>query len=211
MTSSRCGVAKTSGTVIYYKYMDKNALVWALAVAAVATGAYLLLANYGATNSGGPGGVPAPQSNLLQYSSEDGYSFMYPASYELSSRTEGNAERQWDVLVLLPKGYVPPEAGEGPPAITVSVFENPEGLTLEQWVQGDARSNWKMIVDERASRPIEVGGHPAIWYHYSGLYEVDSVAVAHEGKILLFSGDWLEPGDKIRADFNDLIKTVTFN
>ncbi len=191
--------------------MDKKALIWALAVAVLATGAYLLLSRYIAPRQEGPAGAPTVQTGTEQYSSEDGYSFMYPASYVLSSRTEGTAERQWDVLVLLPAGYVPPQNGEGPPAITLGVFPNPEGLTLEQWVQGDARSNWKMIVDERASRSTIVGGHPAIWYHYSGLYEVDSVAVAHEGKILLFSGDWLEPTDKIRADFNELIKTVQFN
>jgi len=191
--------------------MNKNALVWALVVAVLATGAYFLLSRPAASVPGGNSATTTPQTGLQQYSSEDGYSFMYPASYELSSRTEGNAERQWDVLVLLPKGYVPPEAGEGPPAISLSVFPNTEGLSLEQWVQGDARSNWKLIVDERASRPMTVDGESAIWYHYSGLYEVDSVAVAHDGKIFLFSGDWLDPQDAIRADFNNLIKTVQFN
>ncbi len=191
--------------------MDKRAFVWALVVAVVATGIYFASSRYLLSKLDGTGGVSAPQEHTLQYASEDGYSFMYPDTYELASRTEGNAERWWDVLVLLPKGYVPPQAGEGPPAISVSVFPNPEELMLEAWVQGDARSNWKMIVDERASRPTTVGGEPALWYHYSGLYEVDSVAVAHGGKILLFSGDWLDPADQIRADFNNLIKTVEFN
>ena len=191
--------------------MHKKAFIWALVVAVVATGIYFVFSRYLVSRLDGTGGVSAPQTTMQQYSSEDGYSFMYPASFELSSRTEGNAERQWDVLLLLPKGYMPPVGGEGPPAISLSVFPNPEGLSLDAWVKGDARSNWKMIVDERATRATEVGGQPAIWYHYSGLYEVDSVAVAHDGKILLFSGDWLEPTDQIRADFNNLIKTVQFN
>lgn len=159
----------------------------------------------------GTGGVSTPQTRMQQYASEDGVTFQYPDTYELSSRTVGNAEREWDVLVLLPKGYVAPQGGEGPPAISMSVFQNPEGMSLEAWVQGDARSNWKMIVDERATRPTTVGGEPAIWYHYSGLYEVDSVAVAHGGRIYIFSGDWLEPNDTTRTDFNALIKTVQFN
>ncbi|MBP7770646.1 MAG: hypothetical protein KA066_01895 [Candidatus Pacebacteria bacterium] len=191
--------------------MNKNALIWALVVAVFATGAYFLLSNSTASLPGDTAATTTPQTALEQYSSEDGYSFMYPNTYELSSRTEGNAERQWDVLVLLPKGYVPPQNGEGPPAISLSVFSNTEGLSLDAWVQGDARSNWKLIVDERASRPMTVGGEPALWYHYSGLYEVDSVAVAHGGKIFLFSGDWLDPSDQIRADFNNLIKTVQFS
>jgi len=190
--------------------MNKNALMWALGVAVVATIGYFFFSQYLVSRLDGTGGVPAPQESMQQYSSEDGVSFMYPDAYELSSRTEGNAERQWDVLVLLPKGYVPPVAGEGPPTISMSVFPNTEGLSLEQWVQGDARSNWKLIVDERASRPMTVAGEPALWYHYSGLYEVDSVAVMHDGKIYLFSGDWLDPQDQIRADFNNLIETVQF-
>lgn len=181
--------------------------MWALIVAVLATSVYFLLSQYGVGRQEGPAG----QTSLLQYSSEDGVSFNYPDTYELSSRTEGNAERQWDVLLLLPRGYVPPEAGEGPPVISMSIFPNPEELSLTQWVQGDARSNWKMIVDERASRPTTVGGEPALWYHYSGLYEVDSVAAAHGGKIYLISGDWLDPADQIRQDFNNLIKTVQFS
>lgn len=191
--------------------MNKKAFAYALVVAVVATGIYVLFSRYVVSRLDGTGGVSAPQGQLQQYSSEDGYSFMYPSTYELSSRTEGTAERQWDVLLLLPAGYVPPQGGEGPPTISVGVFPNPEGLPLEAWVRGDARSNWKMIVDERASRPATVGGEPAVWYHYSGLYEVDSVAVAHGGKILLFSGDWLNPSDQIRADFNALLNTVQFN
>ncbi len=182
-----------------------------LVVGALAYGIAFATSRYLVSRLDGTGGVQAPQTTLQQYSSEDGVSFMYPASYELSSRTEGNAERRWDVLVLLPKGYVPPQGGEGPPAISLSVFPNPEGLSLDAWVRGDARSNWKLIVDERASRPMTVGGEPALWYHYSGLYEVDSVAVAHANKIFLFSGDWLDPQDPIRADFNNLINTVQFN
>lgn len=191
--------------------MNRRAFVWALGVAVVATAGYFFFSQYLVSRLDGTGGVSAPQPTMQQYSSEDGYSFMYPSSYELSSRTEGNAERQWDVLVLLPRGYVPPVGGEGPPVISLSVFPNQEELSLDAWVQGDARSNWKMIVDERASKPTTVDGMPAVWYHYSGLYEVDSVAVAHGQKIYLFSGDWLDPSDQIRADFNNLIKTVQFS
>ncbi len=117
---------------------------------------------------------------------------------------------QWDVLVLLPKGYVAPEAGEGPPTISVASYNNAEGLPLEQFVLSEPRTNWDLIVDERATRPTTAGGEPAIWYHYSGLYEVDSVAVAHGDRVYVFSGDWLDPKDQIRADFNNLIKTVQF-
>lgn len=156
----------------------------------------------------GTGGAVAPQEEFLQYSSEEGYSFMYPNTYELSSHTEGNAERQWDVLVFLPKGYVPPEAGEGPATIAVSSFPNPEGFDVETWVKGDARSNWKLTLDDRASTTTTVGGEPALWYHYSGLYETDAVAVAKGDRIFLFTVGYLGREDQVRKDFNALLKTV---
>ena len=172
----------------------------------------LALATYAGSRylANGLGSAALPQQHLIRYSSEEGVTFEYPDSYVLSSRTEGSAERRWDVLVLMPKGATLPQNGEGPPAITVGIYPNPEGLTLEQWVHGDARSNWKLIIDDRASTTTTVGDVPALWYHYSGLYEVDSVATVHGGKVFLFSVDWLDPQDTTREDFNRMLDTVTF-
>lgn len=152
--------------------------------------------------------TPAPVQEL--YSSEDGVSFSYPPSYELSSRTDGNGERSWDVLLLLPKGYVPPQDGEGPPAIALSVFINVEGYPLETWIKGDAKSNWKLAVEGAALERTVVGGEPALAYRYSGLYETNAVAVAHGGKIFLFEAGWLKPQDRIVGDFQKLLSTVHF-
>lgn len=188
----------------------KKIVVTILAVALALGVGWYFFSGYLVSKLDGTGGVSAPQEQMEQYSSEDGVQFQYPNRYELSSRTEGNAERQWDTLVLLPKGYVPPVGGEGPPTISMSVFQNPEGFSASEWVKGDARSNWKLTVDDRASKSMVVGGQPALWYHYSGLYETDSVAVAHKGKIFLFSVGWLEPQDQIRTDFNQLVSGVQF-
>ncbi len=146
---------------------------------------------------------------LNQYSSEDGISFMYPTSYQLSSRHEGTAERSWDVLLLLPKGYVPPQGGEGPPAISVSVFDNVEKLPLEQWVRGDARSNFKLSTQGTLASTT-VGGQGALTYEYSGLYESNAVAVAYNNKIFLLQVGWMTPQDQIVADFKNLLTTVQF-
>lgn len=183
--------------------MGTNKLVPAIAVATAA----VLVGYFFWQNSF----AVIPVASMPHYSSEDGVSFMYPDTYELSMHVEGNGERSWNFLVLLPKGYVPPEAGEGPPSISMGVFPNPEGLSVEQWVKGDGRSNWKLIVDDRASRPMIVGGKAALWYHYSGLYETDSVAVAYGEKIFLFSVGWLDPQDQIRLDFNNLVSGVQFD
>ncbi len=188
----------------------KRIVVILLVIALVAGTAYYAFSRYLVSRLDGTGGVVAPQEHLQQYSSEDGYSFMYPDTYELSSRTVGNDERQWDVLVLLPKGYVPPQASEGPPAITLSVFPNPESMGLEAWVKGDARSNYKLSGDG-AMTAGQIDGAEAIFYTHSGLYEFDAAAVAHGGKVFLFEVSWDSQDNPIRSDFQNLLKTVQFS
>src|SRR3989344_6081576 len=85
-TSIRCGGERTSATMIYCKYMNKNALMWALGVAVVATTGYFFFSQYLVSRLDGTGGVQTLQTTMQQYSSEDGVSFMYPGTYELSSR-----------------------------------------------------------------------------------------------------------------------------
>lgn len=181
-----------------------------LVVGVAAFGIAFATSRYLVSRLDGTGRVQTPQNNLLQYASEDGLSFMYPSTYELSSRTEGNGERQWDVLVLLPAGYQAPQGGEGPPAIVVGVYPNPEALGLEQWVRGDNRSNFKLSSDEGLT-PTSVGGKPALAYRHSGLYETDAVAVAAGDTVFVFSAGWLDTSDAIRSDFQNLLKTVQFN
>lgn len=188
-----------------YKYsMQKNVRTAVVVLIAAAAGFLLWQADITPDKSGIPAG-------MLQYSSEEGVSFLYPDTYELSSRTEGNGERAWDVLVLLPKGYVPTQDGEGPPAIALSIFSNTEEYPLETWIKGDAKSNWKLAAEGAELARTTVGGEPALAYRYSGLYETNAVAVEHKGKIFLFEAGWMAPEDRIVGDFQKLLNTVEFN
>jgi len=200
-TKARYDGARTN---VIYNYSMKKSLSIVAIVLVVAVAGFLLWQG-GVTP--GTDGIPA---GMLRYSSEEGVSFLYPDTYELSSRTDGNGERSWDVLVLLPKGYVPPQNGEGPPAISVSVFSNVEGYPLETWIKGDAKSNWKLAAPDATLKNTTVGGEPALAYRYSGLYETNAVAVARGGRLFLFEVGWLAPGDRIVRDFQNLLDTVEF-
>lgn len=160
-----------------------------------------------------PGTATSTPEATVQYSSDAArISFAYPASYQVDSRIDGNAERNWPVIVLADKAaaaQVPPNS-EMPPAIIVAAYPNSEGLSAEAWVKGDEHSNWKLLVDDHASTSTSVAGEPALWYHYSGLYENDAVVAAHGDTIYMFTVEWLSPQDAIRTDFNNLLKTVTF-
>lgn len=151
---------------------------------------------------------------LSSYASDHlGISFKYPPNYIMTTRHEGNAERQWHALVLMDAIAAAniPEGGEGPTAITIQDIPNPEGYDLDTWVRGDARSNFKLSSGgpgALGSRTVE--GLPALMYQHSGLYENDAVVVAANGKIYLLSVSRLTRDDQIRKDFEALLDTVSF-
>lgn len=182
--------------------MDKKALVWALAVAAIATGAYFLLSAY----------ITSRQDDLSnttvagQYSSEHvGISFTYPAKYELESRHEGEGH----VLVLLPKGYTPPQGGEGPPSIAIQEIVNTNNLDIDTWLTTDSRANWHLSLPGGA-QDTTIDGQQALSYSYSGLYENDAYIVAANGKVYMFTTGWTSQDDPLRQELKDLISTVNF-
>ncbi len=171
---------------------------------------WFLFSSYLVSKLDGTGGVTAPQSDITSFESEHiGLRFEYRNVYVATTAHAGNEEREWHSVILLPEGFVPPQGGEGPPAITVQDIPNPEGVALSEWIKSDARSNWKL--DGTEPQATTVGGKPALAYRHSGLYEFDAVAVAHNGKIYLFEAAWQDANAEIRKDFAKLLDTVQFN
>ena len=149
------------------------------------------------------------------YPTDDiGVEFTYPEYYFYEEREEEDGSR---VVVLtedteesraLREGTTTP-AREGPVAITIQRFENPDELTAEEWVKSNAqRSNFS--VSSGVFTEIEVDGEPGERYAWSGLYEGNSVAVAREKDLFLFTVTFLTYEDKIREDFEALLKSVSF-
>lgn len=161
------------------------------------------------------GGTNTEEKDLTTYNSAElGLSFDHPASYRLESHEDGTGERLWTTLDLVElrvlDEYEQNGAMEGPPAITVQVFDNTEGLELEEWIKTTSYSNFKLAPDDTLLSG-EVAGEPALAYMHSGLYENNAVAVAHEGKIYLFTVGWLTPEDRNLDVFGDLLDSVRFN
>jgi hypothetical protein len=184
--------------------MKRFGIVVALVVVAIAV--YMVAANYRSVLPS----APIVQSDEPDYSSEHlELSFDHPNFYDIQSQHAGNEEREWHVLVFVPKNYIPPQGGEGPATITISVFDNPERTPLETWIRGDARSNFKLSEDG-ALTPVVVGGESGLSYRHSGLYEADAVAVQHDQRIYVFAAQWQTPEDETREQLKDLLKTVKF-
>lgn len=149
-------------------------------------------------------------STLQQYSSaEYGISFAYPESYVLEERdTPGSAMRKHHVITLMRKADLPPPVdGEGPPAITIEMYQNDlDKQTTEGWIRNTSASNWKL--GEGTLTEITVAGLPALSYRWSGLYNGTTIAHAGPRWVYVFTVTYLEMGADIIQDFVAIRESV---
>ena len=194
---------------------SKRILIGIVALAVLAGGGYYLYNSAAPETPESTNGNAEEKVVLTTFSSDElGLSFDYPASYTLETQADGNEERSWTTLIMVETSileeYEASGAMEGPPAITVQVFDNVEEYELEEWITTTSYSNYKLATDEVLLQG-EVGGEPARAYAYSGLYENNSIVVAHEGKIYMFTVSWLTQDDKNIYDFGNLLESVNFD
>jgi hypothetical protein len=103
----------------------------------------------------------------------------------------------------------PPQGGEGPPAITIEIFQNNlDNQTTEGWIRNSSFSNYKLSSNEGILASTTVDGEPALSYRWSGLYEGTTIAVAQQDWVYAFSVTYLEMGADIIQDFVQIMKTV---
>lgn len=150
-------------------------------------------------------------SIYFSYSSEiTGFKMSYPAIYEIKREyIEEGLNRKRDI-VLIEKSAIPPPntPTEGPPSITISVFEDSKDIELKNWISESKYSNFELgpqVLNEKM-----VASTTAYEYFWSGLYEGKSVVVKANDKIYMFSVTWLTPEDRIIKDFEKLLTSVTF-
>ncbi|MDP2650452.1 MAG: Gmad2 immunoglobulin-like domain-containing protein [bacterium] len=160
---------------------------------------------------------PQKETQTVTYSSEElGLAFMYPADYLLEERTLGGGERLQYAIVLAEDSeenrrvFAGEEPGrEGPPTITISIFQNNlDNYTTRGWIRDTSFSNFKL--SDGQLRETTVGNEPALAYSATGLYENDNVVIARDDFVFMFTVFYLSPDDRIRADFNELLGTVAF-
>lgn len=184
--------------------MPKHLKIWGVIAAGILLGGSFLLLNYFKSK-------PITTDTFTAYASEDvGLQFSYPKTYVLQTRHDGYHGEEIHVLTILNAKDAEniPDQSEGPPGL--SIIEIPTTTpNLSQWLQENSISNFYLSPDKSLST-MTIGGEPAFSYRFSGLYENDAVAVAHNGKIYLFFGSWLSSQDTIRSDFQELLQSVKF-
>lgn len=185
-----------------------RSIVWILVALVVAVGGFMLLSDKVMR-------VPAPDNNdaTEQYVNETyGISFEYPNTYQLREIEVGNAERAHYSITLADAEALRnlPEAGEGPPSITVDIFQNDiDGLSVDMWLKNSNNSNFKLSPDD-VIEPATLGGEPALSYTWDGLYRGKSTVATHRDSIIMVSGQFMTPEDQIVKDYEQVISSLTF-
>jgi hypothetical protein len=103
----------------------------------------------------------------------------------------------------------PDFVGEGPAAISINVFENTAKQFPLSWaMENNAYSNYNLKTEENLE--MVVGGANAISYLADGLYPSQNVVVAHGSYMYVFTGQYMEVGNKMHKDFSNLINSIKF-
>jgi len=97
------------------------------------------------------------------------------------------------------------EPREGPPSITVLVFDNPSRHEPLEWVEANRLfSNIALATSE--IKTIQFSGNTAVRYTADGLYTNDIIVAENNGRIYLISGSYSEEDSPIRRDFINMLQ-----
>lgn len=161
----------------------------------------------------------SPQNDALRTytNSTYGVTFDYPERYDLTERSVGgNGETSGIVVILTNKGAIIPQNGEGPTAITVEMYDNDVignegGNSIENWILSSTSSNFHLSGQDRPGE-TRIGEKNAWLYTWDGLYQGTSVAMEHNGNIIVFSVTYDGDADmEKRRDFTALMDSVQFD
>lgn len=148
------------------------------------------------------------------------FHFFYPSGYRLVGvlpLPPGDPSlpprvRQWEIWkghwnprnsMLGTEGDAP-QAQEELPRMTITLHDNPQNLTLEQWPRPLAVGQPQVIT---------VGGQGAIAYRATGLYESDQalVPLPQGNQVLHLQVTYLDGADPSRQMFQEVLKSLSFN
>jgi len=136
--------------------------------------------------------------------------FTYPAKYDLTERPLDIEDMKGTYIILNPNDVQVPVGGEGPPGITITVFENQKNTPLADFLQ-KATGNTPSPTGGFDFQETTIASKSAIAYTSTGLYESDNIAVANNGKVYIFSASWMTRDDQTLKDLGSIISSVQLN
>jgi len=164
--------------------------------------------------------VPMPPSEVdtvITYMNQElGIGFDYrtgPKGYVLTERPSSEeGPEPIHTLILMQAADAEaemPVGGEGPPAITISIFKNAKKQWPQTWANEYIQySNINLMQNE--IQEAVVGGANAIRYMSDGLYASENIVVAHGEHMYVFTGMFIDAESQLRKDFAPLVESVRF-
>lgn len=191
--------------------MDKKFVtivaVFAAAIIAIGIGIWIM-------GTGHKSAAPAQQQHQVsQYPSmyrNDAYgiAFTYPSSYALSEKNADGTDLAHRIT-LAAADTNQPAAGEGPTAITVSIYGNPNDLSVASWIEQNPQSNYKQATSQYAS--ATVASQAALAYSWDGLYQAKSTVFKNKDTIVMVTVTYDNPSERIVSDYNSLLSSLELN
>lgn len=180
-----------------------------IAIVSVGLGAYFL-----------PKTTEPPQLTTYDTyrNTELGLEFTYATGtkgYILEESTPRQDPNTYASLILTQKGdYLnlkknPPRDGEGPPTISIAIFENLKKEELLRWAETHIQYSNLNLKNSPISN-YELAGRTGLRYQGDGLYPFEIFITSHERYIYVLTGTYLEERSAIRNDFLTLMQSVRF-
>jgi hypothetical protein len=111
------------------------------------------------------------------------------------------------VLLRTADSHVVIRDGDGPPAISISVYDNPSQATADTWVQS---SPWGNVRAGDAILPVVYGGGAqGVRYTSEGLYSADTVVLAKGTRIYLLVGMFDSQEAALKDAFAKVLSTLS--
>jgi hypothetical protein len=153
---------------------------------------------------------PEAPGNQIYTSEEYGFSFEYPDNYVVEVKDVDTVNRKHQSFILMPKGYVQPEGGEGPTTINIDVYQNNlDKQSVEAWIKGSASSNYKL--GDGLITSLKINGKEALAYDWDGLYRGHTTVLEHNQNIIAVSVTYLDMSDRIKSDYENLLNSFKFS
>jgi hypothetical protein len=151
------------------------------------------------------------ESKLLTYTNDKfGFTFDYPDTYTVEERNLDTGNRYHTSIVLISKGFVPPDGGEGPTTINLDIYQNNlDNLSIERWIKETSASNYKLSSDGKLTS-LTVDGEDALTYNWDGLYSGQTIVFEHDNNIYALSVTHMTPTDQILSDFEIVYDSFRF-
>ncbi|MGB4076253.1 MAG: hypothetical protein WBK28_00930 [Minisyncoccia bacterium] len=151
--------------------------------------------------------TPTPPAPIEQLYSNGTYgiSFSYPSGYVLSEKRtiEDGAHH----ITVVKETDTVPEGGEGPPALSLDIYPIPKDTeTITDFIETASISNFGL--GDGTYTTLLMGSTNAVRYAWSGLYEGETVAFLHNGRVIMISVTFISPTDPIRTDFDALLTSL---